>query len=217
VSDAPLDVIEWQMRAVAEDIGVDAVKTGMLSSSPIISLIAGLLQSYRMDRLVVDPVMVSTGGDRLIQEEAVAALKSRLFPLALLVTPNLREAEILAGRSIADRRDTEEAARAIHALGPRAVVIKGGHWAELAQSEDLFFDGVEFASFSAPRVQTRNTHGSGCTFAAAVTAGLARGLELIEAVSQAKAYTTEAIRHSYPLGRGHGPLGHFYRLWNRSA
>ncbi|RPJ55590.1 MAG: bifunctional hydroxymethylpyrimidine kinase/phosphomethylpyrimidine kinase [Acidobacteria bacterium] len=212
-ADLPLENIELQIKAVMEDIGADAVKTGMLSSAAIIGLVESKVRQYHVERLVVDPVMVSTGGDRLIREDAIDLLKNCLFPRALVVTPNLQEAEVLVGARIANQSELREAALAIHRLGPQAVVIKGGHFESENESLDLFYDGHQFLEFRASRVPTRNTHGSGCTFASAIAAFLAKGLELEEAVGRAKEYVTEAIRHSFPLGQGNGPLGHFYRFW----
>jgi hydroxymethylpyrimidine/phosphomethylpyrimidine kinase len=213
VSDVPLENIELQIEAVIQDIGVDAVKTGMLSSKEIITLVARQMAKYQVANLVVDPVMVSTSGDPLIHQDAVEALKKDLLPLALVVTPNLREAECLGGRTIAGQADLEEAAVEIFGLGPKAVLIKGGHFHDLHASEDYLFDGSRFVSFSAERIETRNTHGSGCTFASAIAAWLAHGLNLEEAIRRAKDYVTEAIRHSFSLGHGNGPLGHFHRFW----
>ena len=212
-SDLPLENIEQQIQAVMEDIGTDAVKTGMLSSAEIIGLVVAKMKHYRVERLVVDPVMVTTGGSPLIQENAVEILKKEFFPLALTVTPNLREAEFLTGRKITDEKGLKEAARQIFDLGPRSVIVKGGHFDDPNHSTDYFFDGREFSSFPGLRFQTPNTHGSGCTFASAIAAYLARGLELKEAVARAKEYVVKAIQHSFPLGEGHGPLGHFHRYW----
>ncbi len=212
-ADLPLENIELQIKAVMEDIGADAVKTGMLSSASIIQLVEKKVRDYNVEKLVVDPVMVSTGGDSLIQSDAVEVLKHCLLPRALLVTPNLPEARILSGIEITNQQELREAAIAITALGPRAVVIKGGHLENENEAIDLFYDGRDFLEFRASRIPTRNTHGSGCTYASAITAFLARGLELELAVGRAKEYVSGAIKHSYPLGRGNGPLGHFYRFW----
>jgi hydroxymethylpyrimidine/phosphomethylpyrimidine kinase len=213
VSDVPLENIEFQIEAVIQDIGVDAVKTGMLSSKEIIKLVAGQMRKHRITNLVVDPVMVSTSGDPLIRDDAVEALKADLFPLALVVTPNLREAECLSRRRIRRQSDLEEAASEIFGLGPKAVLIKGGHFQDSRLAEDYLFDGRRFIPFPAERFQTRNTHGSGCTFASAIAAWLAHGLPLEEAVGRAKDYVTEAIRNSFSIGHGAGPLGHFHRFW----
>ena len=211
VHELPVDLIAAQIDAVVTDIGVDAVKTGMLSSAAIVETVAAAVQRHALTHLVVDPVMIAKSGDALLRPEAVNALRDRLLPLAAVVTPNLPEAETLTGLSITTDADIRRAAEQIVGRGARAVVVKGGHRA--GPAVDLFYDGVRFQEFSAPRVDTRNTHGTGCTFAAALAAGLAQGQDLMAAVAQAKDYVTEAIRHAYPLGQGHGPLHHFYKMW----
>ena len=211
VHELPTDIIAAQIDAVITDIGVDAVKTGMLSSTAIVEVVARELERHRITALVVDPVMVAKSGDSLLRQEAVDALRTRLVPLAAVVTPNIPEAETLTGLTIATDEDMRRAAEEIVAMGARAVVVKGGHRA--GPATDLFYDGVQFKEFSAPRFDTPNTHGTGCTFASAVAAGLAQGKDVLAATAQAKEYVTEAIRHSFPLGRGHGPLNHFYRVW----
>ncbi|MCI0794143.1 MAG: bifunctional hydroxymethylpyrimidine kinase/phosphomethylpyrimidine kinase, partial [Chloroflexi bacterium] len=202
-----------QIDAVLSDIGADAVKTGMLASSAIVETVAQEMERHQVSRLVVDPVMVAKSGDRLLREDAVEALRTRLIPLAAVVTPNIPEAEALTGLKIETDEDVRRAAEAIVQLGARAVVVKGGH--REGPATDLFYDGVRFQEFSAPRIDTVNTHGTGCTFASAVAAGLAKGLEVVESVELAKDYVTEAIRRSFPVGRGHGPLHHFYKWWGQ--
>ena len=211
VHELPVELIAAQIDAVVTDIGVDAVKTGMLSSAAIVETVAAAVQRHALVNLVVDPVMIAKSGDVLLRPEAVNALRDRLLPLAAVVTPNLPEAETLTGLSINTDAEVRRAAEQIVGRGARAVVVKGGHRA--GPAVDLFYDGVQFQEFTAPRLDTRNTHGTGCTFAAAVAAGLAQGQDLIAAVAQAKDYVTEAIRHAYPLGQGHGPLHHFYKAW----
>jgi hydroxymethylpyrimidine/phosphomethylpyrimidine kinase len=196
---------------VVLDIGADAVKTGMLSSSAIVEVVAHELERHRVERLVVDPVMVAKSGDSLLREEAVASLRSRLVPLAMVVTPNIPEAEALTGMAISSLEDMRRAAAMIVDLGARGVVVKGGH--RDGPATDLFYDGSQYQEFTAPRIDTVNTHGTGCTFASAIAAGLARDIAVLDAVAWAKEYVTEAIRNSFPIGRGHGPLNHFYRLW----
>ena len=213
-SDVDLANIAKQIEAVIQDIGVEAVKTGMLSSAAIISLVAAKMRQFGVRQMVVDPVMVTTGGDSLLREDAVETLKAELFPLARILTPNLREAEVLTQQSIGNEAEVETAARALFAMGPRSVIIKGGHTQDERSSTDYLFEGRELIPFKAPRISTRNTHGSGCTFASAIAAFLALGWELRPAVQAAKEYVTEAIRHSFPLGQGNGPLGHFYRHWS---
>ena len=211
VHEVPVGMVSAQIEAVITDIGTDAVKTGMLSSSDIIETVARELAHFRVDRLVVDPVMVAKSGDRLLREEAGGAMRRSLLPLATVVTPNIPEAETLAEMKIESREDVRRAADRIVGMGAKAVVVKGGHLE--GPAVDLLYDGKEVREFEAPRVETRNTHGTGCTFASAIAAGLARGLALEEAVAAAKEYVTEAIKRSFDVGEGHGPLNHFYKLW----
>ena len=211
VHEVPVDMVADQIEAVVSDIGADAVKTGMLSSTEIIETVARELARLRVGPLVVDPVMVAKSGDRLLKEDAVEAMRRRLLPLATVVTPNIPEAESLAEMPITSGADARRAAETIVGQGTRAVVVKGGHLS--GPPLDLFYDGRAFHEFTAPRIETRNTHGTGCTFASAIAAGLAKGLDLLEAVELAKAYVTEAIRRSFEIGQGHGPLNHFYRSW----
>lgn len=208
----PVALIEEQIDAVMEDIGADAAKTGMLSSSAIIEAVAGRVRQWKL-RLVVDPVMRAKGGDPLLHPEAVHALCTILLPLAEVVTPNLPEAEVLVGRSISTLEEMREAARAIHAQGPRYVVVKGGH--REAEPVDVYFDGEHFVELSVQRIETQHTHGTGCTFSSAITAFLARGATVEQAVRSAKQYITEAIRHAPGIGHGHGPVEHFWRYSER--
>jgi hydroxymethylpyrimidine/phosphomethylpyrimidine kinase len=212
VHELPLDVIIAQIEAIISDIGADAVKTGMLSSTAIVETVAAEVRRHGLDQLVVDPVMVAKSGDALLHEDAVDALRNLLVPLALVVTPNIPEAETLIERKIETDDDMHCAAEAIVGLGARCVVVKGGH--REGPATDLFYDGNSFHEFTAPRFDTKNTHGTGCTFASAVAAGLAQGKNPLEAVGQAKDFVTEAIRRSFPIGQGHGPLNHFYKLWD---
>ncbi len=207
--------VSAQIRAVVEDIGVDAVKTGMLSSSSIIRQVARDLRDLELEKVVVDPVMVAKSGDPLLQPEARESLIRDLLPLALVVTPNLHEASVLVGFPVENRRDMERAARVIRDFGPRYVVVKGGHLA--GEPMDLLYDGTSFRSFENPRFDTPHTHGTGCTFASAIAAGLAKGLSVPDAVSSAKEYITEAIRRGLAIGRGHGPVHHFHRLYDAAG
>jgi hydroxymethylpyrimidine/phosphomethylpyrimidine kinase len=211
VENLPPAFVAQQLRSVLEDFGADAAKCGMLSTAPIIEAVATELASRRVEKLVVDPVMVAKSGDRLLQPEARAALADRILPLALLVTPNLPEAEVLAGMRVAEPEDMEEAARRIHTMGPRYVLVKGGHLK--GDATDLLWNGREFTRFSTPRVDSPNTHGTGCTFSAAIAAGLARGQALGDAIRSAKAYVTRAIREGFLAGRGVGQLRHFIPDW----
>ncbi len=211
VQELPPDMVASQIDAVVSDIGADAVKTGMLANSGIIRVVAGKVNEHGLSNLVVDPVMVAKGGDPLLQEEAVDALRTLLVPLALVVTPNLPEASALVGYRVATLEQARRAARDIVGMGSRSVVVKGGHLQ--GDAVDVFYDGSEFREFSSPRVDTTSTHGTGCTFASAIAAGLANGMGVEEAVGQAKAYVTEAIRRAVPIGSGHGPLNHFHAFW----
>jgi len=203
VFELPLDFIEKQIDSVIEDIGVDAVKTGMLSSSAIVRLVAGKVKEYRLKRLVVDPVMVAKSGDPLLKDEAQKALREDLIPLAFLVTPNLPEASTLCGFTVTDLSTMKEAARHIYELGPQNVLVKGGHLE--GAIVDLLFDGKDYYEYPGPHIPTRNTHGTGCTFASAIATELAKGTTVQAAVKRAKDFMTTAIRFSLPLGRGHGP------------
>lgn len=214
VTNLPAEVVEAQIRAVIEDIGVDAVKTGMLSTADNIARVSSLLAEFGIKNAVVDPVMVSTAGDPLIDQAAVDVLKDDLFPRALIVTPNLREAQILCGAD-SGILDPRGMAREILKLGPRSVVIKGGHSPDADWSEDCFWDGQRWRTFKTRRVDTSDTHGSGCTYSSAIAAFLALGCTLIEALCEAKAYVFGAIDNSLRIGKGHGPLGHFHRSWPR--
>ena len=211
VHEIPTDVITAQIDAVLTDIGADAVKTGMLSSSDIIECVCEALEVHGVQRLVVDPVMIAKSGDALLREDAIGSLRTRLLPLAMVVTPNIPEAEALTETTIVSDADVRRAAEAIVGMGARSVVVKGGH--REGPATDLFYDGKEFKEFTAPRFDTVNTHGTGCTFASAVAAGLARGMVVTDAVALAKDYVTEGICHSFSIGQGHGPLNHFYRFW----
>jgi hydroxymethylpyrimidine/phosphomethylpyrimidine kinase len=199
-----------QMEAVASDMPVAAVKTGMLATAAIVSAVAAAIERLRLPLVVVDPVMVAKSGDRLLDRDAETAYRERLLPLATVVTPNLPEAESLLGRPVRTLAEMREAARALRAMGPRAVVVKGGHLE--GDAVDVFWDGERMEDLSAPRIATKNTHGTGCTYSAAIAARLALGDSLLDAVRGAKAYLTEAIRRSYSVGRGHGPVDHLHPL-----
>jgi hydroxymethylpyrimidine/phosphomethylpyrimidine kinase len=212
VFELPVELVAAQIDAVVTDFGAAAVKTGMLSSAAIIQTVVDKVNQHGLRPLVVDPVMVAKSGDRLLRDDAVSALRNKLLPLASVITPNIPEAEVLLGRRISSWDDIREAARDIVRLGASAVVMKGGH-VEGATVVDLLYDGEEFRDFTSTRVDTQNTHGTGCTFASAIAASLAKGESLRVAAAMAKAYVTKALQMSYPLGRGHGPVHHFYRYW----
>ncbi|HEX2342664.1 MAG TPA: bifunctional hydroxymethylpyrimidine kinase/phosphomethylpyrimidine kinase [Vicinamibacterales bacterium] len=202
----PADLVTAQIEAVAGDIGVDGVKTGMLATAAIVEAVAATIVSLDLPRVVVDPVMIAKGGARLLDDEAVGAMRAELIPRAYLVTPNAAEAAVLAGISVRTLDDAREAAKRIAALGPGAVIVKGGHLASV-DAVDIFYDGRDFVELRSERIKTRHTHGTGCTLSSAIAANLALGLPLVDAVKKAKIYLTEAIRRAPGLGRGHGPLG----------
>jgi hydroxymethylpyrimidine/phosphomethylpyrimidine kinase len=202
------DLVAKQIDSVVTDLGVDAAKTGMLANAEIIEVVAVKVKEHQIGPLVIDPVMVSTSGHQLLTEDARVTMKKKLLPLATLVTPNLHEAEILAGQRITGWEDRKQAARKLVDEGAKAVIIKGGHGKE-EEAIDLLYDGKDFVSFSSPRFKTKNTHGTGCTFSAAITAYLAKGESLHEAVRQAKNFITAAVGNPLMLGKGNGPTNHF--------
>jgi len=213
----PEQLVAGQIDAVLSDIGADAVKTGMLANAMIIETVAAKVREHNVERLVVDPVMVAKGGHKLLEDDAVEALVRALLPLAAIVTPNVPEAEVLIGGRIETWDEMRGAAERIVAMGARSVVVKGGHLATPEASTDLYYDGRGFREFTAVRVDTKNTHGTGCTFASAIAAGLAKGLDVPGAVALAKSYVTLALQHAFPVGHGHGPVHHFYRFWQPSG
>jgi hydroxymethylpyrimidine/phosphomethylpyrimidine kinase len=205
------ELVAAQFDAVIQDIGAEAVKTGMLSNASIVEVVAEKIRKHRLTNLVVDPVMVAKSGDVLLRADAIEALKARLIPLATVVTPNIPEAEQLTHVRGTRLQDLKDAARKIIDMGAKSVVIKGGH--RKGPAVDLFYDGKTFRSFSTTRVPTKNTHGTGCTFSAAIAANLAKGEKLEQAVAHAKVYMTRAIRKSFAIGAGHSPVHHFYNFW----
>jgi hydroxymethylpyrimidine/phosphomethylpyrimidine kinase len=211
IHDIPPVMVSKQIDVVLDDLGADAAKTGMLSSAAIIEAVASSLRRHPIERLVVDPVMVAKSGDALLRPEARDALCALLLPLAYILTPNVPEAEIIAGKAIGSAEDVRGAAETILGMGPRYVLIKGGHLdGEQAVDYLCSAEGVEL--FPGPRIATRNTHGTGCTLSSAIACYLAMGRPAGEAVARAKEYLTGAIRHALPLGSGHGPLDHLWAL-----
>ncbi|MGI9859907.1 bifunctional hydroxymethylpyrimidine kinase/phosphomethylpyrimidine kinase [Moorella naiadis] len=213
VFDLPPEFVGRQLDSVLSDIGADAVKTGMLANSGIIEVVAAKVREYGLKKLVIDPVMVAKSGDLLLAREARQALKEKLLPLALVITPNLDEARVLTGREISNEEEMAAAARELYDLGVPYVVIKGGHLTGAAT--DILFDGQEIRTFTTPRLDNRHTHGTGCTFSAALAAFLARELPVPEAVAGAKDYITRAIRQARAIGQGYGPVHHLvdYYSW----
>lgn len=215
VQDIDIHVIEEQISAIFDDIEVDAVKIGMVSRIETIQAVAAGLMKYKPQNIVIDPVMISKSGYYLLQPDAVEAMVTKLLPLATIVTPNIPEAEEIAGMKITSLKEMEEAAAIIHALGPKYVLLKGGHRAE--DATDILFDGQEYHHLESRRIVTQNTHGTGCTLSAAIAANLANGYTAYEAVAQAKEYITIAIEHSFPIGKGVGPVHHFYNLYKKAG
>ncbi len=206
IHEVPPEFVIAQIDAIVGDIGVDAAKTGMLASEAIVEAVAKSVEVHDLRRLVVDPVFVSKHRDRLLATGAVDALQRRLLPLAAVITPNLYEAEALLGEKVSSLDDMKEAARALHALGPRTVLVKGGHLDTRGAATDVFWDGRSFTEIEGPRFETHDTHGTGCALAAAIAARLAHGDEVLEAVRAAKDFVAGAIRHALRIGRGYGPV-----------
>jgi len=210
VHPVPVAFIQKQLDSVLSDIGADGAKTGMLATPEIVETVAEGLKGYNVEPVVVDPVMVATSGDPLLSEDARETLKTSLLPLAHLVTPNLSEASILSGFPVNTLEEMQESARRIHDLGPRYVLIKGGHME--GRALDLFFDGQSFQTFEAPHLRSRNTHGTGCTLSAALATFLAKGLPVPEAVGNAKQFITRAIAQGLEIGSGHGPANPYAHI-----
>ena len=230
VVELPPDTVADQIRAVVTDIGVDATKTGMLASSSIIQVVVAVCDemgigtgppsgdtlsggtSFMGTPFVVDPVAASMHGDQLLADDAIDALRTELFPRATLVTPNLDEVRLLVGIDVRSREQQYEAARALHALGPAWVLVKGGHLHDDPECVDLLHDGTNFVELIGPRYDTPHTHGGGDTLAAAITSALAHGSAVPDAVAHGKRYIEQAVAHAYPLGAGVGPVSPFWRL-----
>jgi hydroxymethylpyrimidine/phosphomethylpyrimidine kinase len=207
----PPDVVAGQIESVVTDIGVGATKTGMLASAAIMQAVAETVERLAIRPFVVDPVAASQHGDPLLRPDALDALRETILPLATLVTPNLGEVRLLTGIDVHDRAGMTDAAHALRALGPQWVLVKGDHLPG-DDAVDLLFDGTDFTEFHAPRTDTKHTHGSGDTLAAAITAGLARGMAMPDAVASGKRFITGAVEGAFELGAGLGPVGHFWRV-----
>lgn len=209
VAEVPEEIVAAQIDSVLEDIGAGAIKTGMLSSSRIVATVTERIHAWGIPA-VVDPVMISKSGNFLLDPDAVGAIKRDLIPISFIVTPNYHEAAELTGIDIRSDEDAREAARVLSDLGARIIVIKGGH--RPGTPLDLVFDGIDFIELEGERIETENTHGTGCTFSAAIAANLALGYEPIESIARAKKYLTEALRSSYRIGGGHSPVNHLFAL-----
>jgi len=210
IHEIPPRLVSAQIAAVMDDIGAQGAKTGMLASSAIIEAVASAVERYAIHNLVVDPVMVAKGGARLLRDDAVDALRRRLIPLAAVITPNLPEVAVLLGRPVESIAERRQAARDLVSLGARAAVVKGGHAA--TDATDVFWDGSQMVELAAERIDTANTHGSGCVFSAAIAAALAIGSDPLTAVRAAKVFISGAIAHSLDLGEGHGPVNPMFDL-----
>lgn len=216
----PPEFVALQIDTVAEDLGIDAVKIGMLFTADIMKVVAGRLKAHHIGNIVLDPVMVAKSGAKLMEDDAIEALKKHLFPLCITVTPNRPEAETLLGRKIRDKSEVEDAAREILELGPRSVLLKGGHFSDEKSADCLVLSEPDEHNrdvywFESERINTKNTHGTGCTLSSAIAAELAKGASLPTAVFRAKEYISGAIKAAanYRIGKGHGPLHHFYEVW----
>lgn len=203
------EAVMSQIESIGNDIGVDALKTGMLFNAEIIKAVSEKIKKYNWTKVIVDPVMIAKGGASLLQKEAISAMKEFLLPITLVITPNIPEAEVLTGMKIITAEDKKEAAKCLLNFGVKNVVIKGGHDEDAFDAIDLLYDGMEFYSFTSKRIPTKNTHGTGCTFSAALTAEVAKGAGLFEAVSTAKSFIQAAIEDDLKIGAGHGPTNHW--------
>lgn len=212
IHDVPPEFVRAQLDAVVGDIGVDAVKIGMLSNAEIIAEVAAGLDRHQLRTVVLDPVAASKHGDPLLRPDAVAALRELMLPRALVATPNLGEVRLLVGVEVTSVHDMRRAAEALLELGPTWVVVKGGHLPDNPEAIDLLTDGRTWHEVRSQRIDTRDTHGTGCTFSSAIAAGLARGLDVVAAVEEAKRFVTGAIAHGLRLGRGIGPVDHGWAL-----
>ena len=208
----PAEAVIAQVDAVVSDIGVTALKTGMLLNASIIQAVAKALSALESSQRVIDPVMVSRSGAQLIDDDAIATLRHQLLPLATVLTPNRYEAQILSGQTINTLTDMETAAQGIHRQGPQAVLVKGGGFTDDLRGIDVWYDGTDLLTLKTETVATIHTHGTGCTLSAAIAANLALGQSPLAATEAAKAYVTEALKHALAIGSGQGPVGHFYPL-----
>ena len=214
IQNIELSIIKDQIEAVFDDIKVDAVKIGMLSSSETVEVVSNTLEKYKPSIIVLDPVMVSKAGHHLLQEEAIIALIEKMIPQVTMITPNIPEAEVLTNSQIKTEEEMREACVKMKALGAKSVLLKGGHLS--GDPNDLYYDGTDFHWVYGKRIHTKNTHGTGCTLSSVIAANLAKGASSIEAIRSAKNYITTAIIHSLDLGHGHGPVHHFYELYENA-
>jgi hydroxymethylpyrimidine/phosphomethylpyrimidine kinase len=214
IQDITPDMIEKQIDAIFEDIEVDAVKIGMLSTEPCMKAVARKLEEYKPNIVVIDPVMYAKNGCALMDPNSIDTLIQVILPYASLLTPNIPEAEKISNIKISNSKDMEASAKIIYDMGCKNVLIKGGH--SIGDALDILYDGKNFYGFETQRIYTKNTHGTGCTFSSAIASNLALGMSMAEAVEKAKKYITTAIEHSLSIGKGHGPIHHFYDLYRNS-
>lgn len=214
IHNVPINIITAQIDAIFSDIRVDGVKIGMLSNSEIVGCVADAIEKYQPKIVILDPVMVSTSGSTLLDKEAISMLKQRLIPLATVVTPNIPEAEVLTGQKIKNIHDMGEAAQLIGDMGANYVFIKGGHFKNNAN--DMMYNGRTMTIFDGTRIDTKNTHGTGCSISSAICANIAKGMDAVMAVGEAKKYVRTGIEHAEDIGHGNGPIHHFYDLWKTS-
>lgn len=215
VFELPVEIITEQIKSVVSDIGTDAVKTGMLSSPEIVNAVADSIEQFHLHNVVIDPVMVAKSGDSLLSEKARLVVKERMLLLATVITPNIFEAEVLVGDSIKTIDDMKAAAAKLKESGCQWVVVKGGHLRTGTDAIDVVYDGKEFHLLEAPHIESRNTHGTGCTFSSAIAAGLAKGYKPLPAIKKAKKYITQAIQNGLSIGKGHGPTNHLVGVESR--
>ncbi|MCX7903405.1 MAG: bifunctional hydroxymethylpyrimidine kinase/phosphomethylpyrimidine kinase [Caloramator sp.] len=208
--DLPKEIIEMQIRAIYEDIDVDAVKIGMLSSRENIKTVANTLKYYKAKNIVLDPVMISKSGFKLLKDEAITTLIEDLLPICTIITPNIDEASLMAGIRIKNIEDMEKACKIIYEFGAENVLVKGGHLD--GEPIDVLYDGREFTYFKGKRIKSQNTHGTGCTLSSAIASNLALGYSIADSVKRSKEYIQGAIENSFSIGCGVGPLDHFYRF-----
>jgi len=215
IEDVSLKMIAEQIDSIYEDIGTDAVKIGMLSNSDIMSTVADKLLEYKPNNIVLDPVMYAKGGNALMQENSINTLIEKLIPLCDLITPNIPEAEKISQMKISSLGDMREASEKILNLGCKAVLLKGGHY--IGDAIDVLYDGNTFTEYKTEKIDTKNTHGTGCTLSSSIASNLALGHSLEEAVSLSKEYITEAIKRDIHIGKGNGPVNHFFNFFNKEA
>jgi hydroxymethylpyrimidine/phosphomethylpyrimidine kinase len=215
IFELPLDIITEQIRSIMSDMGTDAAKTGMLSSPEIVTTVAESIKKLNIPNIVVDPVMVAKSGDALLSENARTVVKETLLPLATIITPNLFEAETILGQSIKTVDEMKSAAAELKKFGCKWVVVKGGHLTDGKEAIDVAYNGNDFYLLRSPFIQTKNTHGTGCTFSSAIAAGLAKGSDPLSAIQKAKEYITKAIESSFSIGNGHGPTNHLAGVKSR--